>query len=77
MYQNFIIPYLYEAQHISGEKLTIIRRLKLHWQPLVFAHGRLLDMWLVDNIHQPHVKVVGRVACGQRPPATHPTTFHV
>jgi hypothetical protein len=36
MYQNFIIPYLYEAQHISGEKTPIISRLKLHWQPLVF-----------------------------------------
>jgi hypothetical protein len=36
MYQNFIIPYLYEAQHVSGNTLPIIRNLKLHWQPLVF-----------------------------------------
>jgi hypothetical protein len=36
MYQNFIIPYLYEAQHISGDTPPIIRSLKLHWQPLVF-----------------------------------------
>jgi hypothetical protein len=36
MYQNFIIPYLYEAQHVSGDTLPIIRSLKLHWQPLVF-----------------------------------------
>jgi hypothetical protein len=36
MYQNFIIPYLYEAQHVLGDTLLIIRSLKLHWQPLVF-----------------------------------------
>jgi hypothetical protein len=45
MYQNFIIPYLYEAQHVSGNTPPIIRSLKLRWQPLVF------HMW----------KVVGRV----------------
>ena len=32
----FIILYLYEAQHVSGETPPIIRSLKLHWQPLVF-----------------------------------------
>jgi len=36
VYQNFIIPYLYEAQHVSGVTPPIIRSLKLHWQPLVF-----------------------------------------
>jgi len=36
MYQNFIIPYLYKAQYVSGDKSPIIRSLKLHWQPLVF-----------------------------------------
>jgi len=36
MYQNFIIPYLYEVQHVSGDTSPIIRSLKLHWQPLVF-----------------------------------------
>jgi len=46
MYQNFIIPYLYEAQHVLGDTPSIIRSLKLHWQPLVF------HMW----------KVVGHVA---------------
>jgi len=69
MYKNFIIPYLYEAQHVSGGTPPIIRSLKLHWQPLVF------HTW----------KVFGRVAGGrcqahrawQRPPATRPTTFHV
>jgi len=32
----FIIPYLYEAQHDSGDTSPIIRSLKLHWKPLVF-----------------------------------------
>jgi hypothetical protein len=32
----FIIPYLYEAQHVSGDTPPTIRSLKLHWQPLVF-----------------------------------------
>jgi hypothetical protein len=41
LYQNFIIPYLSEAQHVSGETPPIIRSLKLHWQPLVF------HMWKV------------------------------
>jgi hypothetical protein len=36
MYQNFIIPYLYEAQHVSGDTPPIIRSRKLHWPPLVF-----------------------------------------
>jgi len=49
MYQNFIIPYLYEAQHISGDTPPIIGSLKLHWQPLVF------HTW----------KVVGRVVGGR------------
>jgi len=60
---NFIIPYLYGAQHVSGDTPPTIRSLKLHWQPLVFRK------W----------KVVGRVAqCAwQRPKTTRPTTFHV
>jgi hypothetical protein len=36
MYQNVIILYLYEAQHVSGDTPPIISSLKLHWQPLVF-----------------------------------------
>ena len=48
IYQNFIITYLYEAQHVSGDTPPIIRSLKLHWQPLVF------HTW----------KVVGRVVGG-------------
>ena len=64
VYQNFIIPYLCEAQHVSGNTPPIIRSLKLHWQPLVFHTG----------------KVVGRcqAQCAwQRPPTTRPTNFHV
>ena len=49
MYQNFIIPYLDEAQHVSGDTPPIIRSLKLHWQPLV------LHRW----------RVVGRVVAGR------------
>jgi hypothetical protein len=45
----FIIPYLYEAQHVSGDTPPIIRSLKLHWQPLVF------QTW----------KIVGRVVGGR------------
>jgi len=36
MYQTFVIPYLYKAQHVSGDTPPIIRSLKLHWQLLVF-----------------------------------------
>ena len=60
---KFIIPCLYEAQHVSDETPPIIRSLKLHWQPLV------LHTW----------KVVGRVVAGRRQrPATHvqqPSTY--
>jgi len=35
IYQSFIIPYLYEAQHVSGDTPPIIRNIKLQWQPLV------------------------------------------
>jgi len=48
MYQNLIIPYLYEFQNISGDTPPIIKGLKLHWQPLV------LHTW----------KVVGHVVGG-------------
>jgi hypothetical protein len=58
---NFISPYLYEAQHVSGDTPPIIRSLKLHWQPLVF------HTW----------KVVGHVLAGRCPASTRPTTFHV
>jgi len=60
MYQNFNIPYLYEAQHVLGDTLPIVRSLKLHWQPLFFTRGRLLDVvrhsTVPDNVHQLHVQ---------------------
>jgi uncharacterized protein (DUF2126 family) len=43
MYQHFIIPYLYDAHRVSGDKPPIIRSLKLHWQHLVFY------TWKVDG----------------------------
>jgi len=64
MYPNFIIPHLYEAQHVSGDTPPIIRSLKLQWQPLVF------HTWKVVGRCQAH-------CAWQRPPATRPTTFHV
>jgi hypothetical protein len=36
MYQNFIIPHFYEAQHVSDDTPPIIKSLKLHWQSLIF-----------------------------------------
>ena len=72
MYQNFIIPYLYEAQHVSGDTLPTIRSLKLHWQPLVF------HMWKVDRrVVAGHWKVDECVVGGQCPATTRPSTFHV
>jgi len=65
MQQCFIIPYLYEAQHVSGDTLPIIRSLKLHWQPLVFytwkvvgrvVGGRFQAHTVPDNVHRPHVQ---------------------
>jgi len=47
---KFIISYLYEAQHVSGDTALIIRSLRLPWQPLIF------HTW----------KVVGRVAGGRQ-----------
>ena len=43
MYQNFIIPYLSEAQHVSGDTLPIIRSLKLNWQHLVFHTWKVVE----------------------------------
>jgi hypothetical protein len=42
-YQNFIIPYLYETQHVSGDTPPIIRSLKLHWKPLVFHTWKVVE----------------------------------
>jgi len=65
MYQNFIVPYLYEAQHVSGDTPPIIGSLKLHWQPLVFhtwkvvghvVGGHIGHCSVPDNVHQLHVQ---------------------
>ena len=64
MYQNCIIPYSYEAQHVSGDSPPIIRCLKLRWQPLVFhtwkVVGRVVGgtcaISVPDNVHQLHVQ---------------------
>jgi D-arabinose 1-dehydrogenase-like Zn-dependent alcohol dehydrogenase len=65
MYQNFIVPYLYEAQHVLGDTPPIIRNLKLHWQLLVFhtwkvvghvVGGRCQAQYVSDNVHQLHVQ---------------------
>jgi len=42
MYQNFIIPHLYEAQHVLGGTPPIIRSPELHWQPLVFQTWKIV-----------------------------------
>jgi hypothetical protein len=55
MYQNFIIPYLYEAQHVLGNTPPIIKSLKLHWQPLVFHTWKVVGH-SVPDIHQLHVQ---------------------
>jgi len=60
MYRNFIIPYLYEAQHVSGDTPPT-------GSLLFFMRGRLLDCswWtllgtvprhLPNNVHQLHVQ---------------------
>jgi len=65
MYQNFIIPYSYEAQHVSDDTPPITRSLKLHWHPLVFhtwkvvrlvVGGRCQAHTVSDNVHQLHVQ---------------------
>jgi hypothetical protein len=62
---HFIIPYLYEAQHVPGDAPPIIRSLKLHWQPLVFhmwkvvgrvVGGRFQAQYVPYNVHQLHVQ---------------------
>jgi hypothetical protein len=42
MYKNFTIPYLYEAQHVSGDTPPIIRSLKLQWYPLFFHKWKVV-----------------------------------
>jgi len=49
MHENFIIPCLYEARHVSGDTPPVVGSLKLRWQPPVF------HTW----------KVIGRVVGGR------------
>ena len=53
MYQNFIIPYLYEALHVSEDTPPIIRSLKLHWQPLVLYTWKFVGR-VVGGRYQAH-----------------------
>jgi len=69
MYQNFIIPHLYENQHVSGDTPPIIRRLKLHWQPLVFHTWKVFGRVVGGRCQAPDAR--------QHPPTTRPATFHV
>jgi hypothetical protein len=65
MYQNFIIPYLCEAQHVSGDTPPIIRSPKLHRQPLGFHMWKVVERvvggrgqahTVPDYVHQLHVQ---------------------
>jgi len=64
MYQNFIIPYLYEAQHVSGYTPPIIRSLKLHWQPLVF-HTWKICAWQCPPTTRPTTFHLWKTRCYQ------------
>jgi len=54
MYQNFIIPHLYEAQHVSGD---IIRSLKLHWRSLVFYIWKVVGRVAGRRCRPKHVEL--------------------
>jgi hypothetical protein len=60
MYQNFITPYLYEAQHVLGETPPHQKKQKNCTGSLwFFVRGRSLAVGghcqaLPDNVHQPH-----------------------
>jgi len=55
---KFIIPYLYEAQHVSGDTPPIIRSLKLSWQPLVLHTWKVVGRCqaLPNSVQTPHVQ---------------------
>jgi hypothetical protein len=75
MYQNFIIPYLYEVRRVSGDTPFIIRSLKLHWRPFVFytwkvvgrADGGCCQAHCVPDVYQLPVQQPPRPK-HQRPP---------
>ena len=64
---NFIIPYLYEAQHVLGDTPPITRNLKLHRQPLVFHTWKVVRR-VVGGRCQTH-------SAWQRPPTTRPNNL--
>ena len=43
--QKCIIPFLYEAQHVSSDTPPIIRSLKRHYQPLVLHTWKVVRRW--------------------------------
>ena len=55
---KFIIPYLYEAQHVSGDTPPIIRSLNCTDSLWFYIRRRLLDVWLLDavSVQQPHIQ---------------------
>ena len=64
---KFIISYLYEVQHVSGDIAPIIRSLKLHWQPLV------LHTWKVVG----RCQAVEKQHCARYQPSQRPATKKV
>jgi len=65
VYQNFIIPYLNEAQHVSGDTPPVIRSLKLHWQPLVFHTWKVVGRVVGGRCQAQHVSLGGTSVCIQ------------
>ena len=77
---NFIIPYLYEAQHVSGYTPPIIRSLKLHWQPLAFHTWKVVctcSWWTLSghSILCPDTSSVGAVGRGRAAARPQPTAL--
>jgi len=62
MYQNFIIPYLYEAQHVSDDTPSIIRSPKLHWQPPVFHTWKVIGRVVGGRCQAQYVPDMGGVS---------------
>jgi hypothetical protein len=71
MYQNFIIRYLYKAQHVSGDTPPIIRSLKHHWQPIVFHTWKVVGR-AVGGCCQAHTQHVS----GDTPPIIKSLKLH-
>jgi len=50
VYQNFILPYLYEAHHVSGDTPPIIRSQNCTGSLWFFIREGLLDVQMVDVV---------------------------